>query len=190
MDHHHTAPTPTQQHEDGHVACGRCIGRRTALMGMGAVGVAGLLAACGGGAPSSSGGGAPSATTEPTTEPSTDASAPSPEETTPSEEPATADPDAGGEALTTTADVPEGGGVVLHGPGVVVAQPAAGTFVAFSSTCTHQGCAVTTVADGLITCDCHGSQFNIADGSVVTGPATQPLPQVAIVVEGDRILAG
>ncbi|RIQ21148.1 Rieske (2Fe-2S) protein, partial [Jiangella rhizosphaerae] len=102
---------------------------------------------------------------------------------TPAEQP-------GGEALTTTAEVPVGGGVVLHGPGVVVAQPEAGTFVAYSSTCTHQGCAVTTVADGLITCDCHGSQFNVADGSVANGPAEQPLPPVAITVEGDQILAG
>ncbi|TDD71692.1 hypothetical protein E1262_06060 [Jiangella aurantiaca] len=189
MDHHHAA-TLTQESDDGHVACGRCIGRRTALMGMGAVGVAGLLAACGDDEPST--GGAPSASAEPDTE-STDAGA---DATTPSEpaspsgEPSTPAGEPGGEALTTTAEVPVGGGIVLHGPGVVVAQPAAGTFVAYSSTCTHQGCAVTTVAEGLITCDCHGSRFSVTDGSVVNGPAEQPLPPVAIVVEGDQILAG
>ncbi|PZF81548.1 hypothetical protein C1I92_20800 [Jiangella anatolica] len=153
---------------------------------MGAVGVAGLLAACGGGDDEPSTGGAPPATTEPeasASEPPPSSEPPEDEATTPAGEP-------GGEALTTTADVPVGGGVVLHSAGVVVTQPSAGTFAAFSSTCTHQGCSVTSVADGLITCDCHGSQFNAADGTVANGPAEQPLPPVAIVVEGDQILAG
>ncbi|SDU75123.1 QcrA and Rieske domain-containing protein [Jiangella alkaliphila] len=202
MEQHHTATTLTRE-ADGHQAdgdhrgdhtgsdhagCGRCIGRRTALMGMGAVGVAGLLAACGGGDDEPSTGGAPSATTEPSAEPpsseATTPAEPAPEATTPAEE------EPAGEAIATTADVPVGSGFINDSAGVVVTQPAAGTFVAFSATCTHQGCAVTTVADGLITCDCHGSQYNVADGSVARGPAEQPLPPVAIVVDGDQILAG
>ncbi|RIQ22554.1 hypothetical protein DY240_13540, partial [Jiangella rhizosphaerae] len=64
MDHHHAATTVDRETDGGHAGCGRCIGRRTALMGLGAVGVAGLLAACGGDDEPSTGG-APSATTEP-----------------------------------------------------------------------------------------------------------------------------
>ncbi len=188
MDHHHSATTTDREADGGHAGCGRCIGRRTALMGMGAVGVAGLLAACGGGDDEPSTGGAPSATTEPSAEPpsseATTPAEPAPEATTPAEE------EPAGEAIATTADVPVGSGFINDSAGVVVTQPDAGTFVAFSATCTHQGCAVTTVADGLITCDCHGSQYNVADGSVARGPAEQPLPAVAIVVEGDQILAG
>ncbi|SDS79260.1 ubiquinol-cytochrome c reductase iron-sulfur subunit [Jiangella sp. DSM 45060] len=185
MAQRHAATTTDGDTDGDHAGCGHCVGRRTALMGLGAVGVAGLLAACGGGDDEPSTGGAPSA--QPSAE-ATDGG--SSAEATPPAEPSTPAEEPGGEALTSTDKVPVGGGVVLHVPGVVVAQPEAGTFVAYSSTCTHQGCAVTTVADGLITCDCHGSQFNVADGSVANGPAEQPLPAVAILVEGDQILAG
>lgn len=184
MDHHHAASTLTEEPGEpgGHVACGRCIGRRTALMGFGAVGVAGLLAACGGDEPSA--GGSPSATADPTTEPEQ----PSAEATTPSEEPPAEEPPA--DALATTADVPVGSAFINDSAGVVVTQPTAGTFLGFSATCTHQGCAVTEIEDDLITCTCHGSQYSAADGSVVTGPATEPLAPVAVVVEGDQILPG
>ncbi|MEV5866995.1 Rieske (2Fe-2S) protein [Streptomyces tendae] len=96
-----------------------------------------------------------------------------------------------GAALAATADIPEGGGKVFPDHKVVVTQPAAGDFKAFSATCTHQGCAVKSVADGLINCPCHNSSFSITDGSVQGGPAPKPLPAVQITVSGDSIrLAG
>ena len=93
-------------------------------------------------------------------------------------------------ALATTAEVPEGGGKIIDGKNIVITQPAAGTFKAFSAVCTHQGCIVSTVADGTIDCPCHGSKFSVKDGSVVNGPATRPLPPVAIKVEGTSIVQG
>ncbi|GAA2587436.1 MULTISPECIES: Rieske (2Fe-2S) protein [Streptomyces] len=92
-----------------------------------------------------------------------------------------------GAALAATADIPEGGGKVFPDQKVVVTQPAAGEFKAFSATCTHQGCAVKSVADGVINCPCHNSNFSITDGSVQSGPATKPLPAVRIAVGGDSI---
>jgi Rieske Fe-S protein len=92
------------------------------------------------------------------------------------------------EALVATSDVPYGGGVILTNEEVVVTQPSAGEFACFSSICTHQGCEVGDVAGGTINCPCHGSQFSIADGSVVTGPATAPLEVVPVVVEGDSVV--
>ncbi|GAA2700427.1 Rieske (2Fe-2S) protein [Streptomyces violaceolatus] len=92
-----------------------------------------------------------------------------------------------GAALAATADIPEGGGKVFPDQKVVVTQPAAGDFKAFSATCTHQGCAVKSVADGLINCPCHNSSFSITDGSVQGGPAPKPLPAVQITVSGDSI---
>jgi len=89
--------------------------------------------------------------------------------------------------LGKTEDIPVGGGVIFAPNQVVVTQPVKGTFKAFSSICTHQGCPVATVANGIINCDCHGSKYAIADGSVVNGPAPQPLPPKQITISGDSI---
>lgn len=94
---------------------------------------------------------------------------------------------AGADAIAQTADVPEGGGVILDSPAIVLTQPAAGTFKGFSPVCTHQGCTVSSVSDGTINCPCHGSQFSIEDGSVVTGPATTPLAAMDVTVDGTSI---
>jgi Rieske Fe-S protein len=90
--------------------------------------------------------------------------------------------------LTAVADVPVGGGVVLAGRDVVVTQPVSGTFKAFSATCTHQGCAVSEVANGTINCPCHGSSFAVADGSVTAGPATTPLPEKTVAVRDNAVV--
>ncbi|MFE6823827.1 Rieske (2Fe-2S) protein [Streptomyces sp. NPDC057690] len=94
---------------------------------------------------------------------------------------------AAGAALATTADIPEGGGKVFDSEKVVVTQPTAGTYKAFSAVCTHQGCAVKSISDGVINCPCHNSNFSITDGSVKSGPAQKPLPEVSITVSGDSI---
>lgn len=92
-----------------------------------------------------------------------------------------------GEVIVPTSEVPVGGGVILDEKKVVVTQPTAGEYKAFSSICTHQGCAVTKVEDEAIVCSCHMSLFAITDGSVVDGPADRALPEVAVAVEGDDV---
>lgn len=156
-----------------------CLSRRHALTGLavGGVGVP-FLAACGGddgstatgtsssSAPSSSGSSAGSST------------------------PTAGESSAGGgaaEGLTTTADIPVGGGTIFADEGVVITQPTEGDFKGFSNICTHQGCPVTSVEDGAIVCTCHGSTFSIEDGSVQGGPASSPLEEVALAVDGDAI---
>jgi Rieske Fe-S protein len=94
----------------------------------------------------------------------------------------------GGAALTSTTDIPVGGGAIFADRQVVVTQPTAGQFKAFSSTCTHEGCTVSQVSDGTINCPCHGSRFSVTDGSVVRGPAESPLPAKNIQVEGNSIV--
>jgi len=93
----------------------------------------------------------------------------------------------GGEALAKTSDIEVGGGEVFTDQEVVVTQPKAGEFKCFTAVCTHQGCIVSDVSDGTINCACHGSQYSIEDGSVVTGPATFPLAAEPITVSGDEI---
>ena len=71
-----------------------------------------------------------------------------------------------------------------------MAQQTKGDFTAFSAVCTHQGCLVGSVEGEEILCPCHGSVFSTADGSVLNGPATAPLDEVAISVDGDQISLG
>ena len=133
--------------------------RRALLLGAGAIGAAGVLAACGSSSPTTTnpgnggnGGGAPAS--------------PQP---------------------VKVSDVPVGGGAIFADQNFVVTQPAAGQFKAFSATCTHEQCLVSRIQGDKIICPCHGSEYNIADGSVAVGPAVRPLPARTAAVTGDTI---
>jgi nitrite reductase/ring-hydroxylating ferredoxin subunit len=97
---------------------------------------------------------------------------------------------ASGAALGPASDIPVGGGKVFASAQVVVTQPSAGEYKAFSAVCTHGQCIVDQVADGTIDCPCHGSKFSAKDGSVVIGPAASPLPGVRISVSSGQISTG
>jgi Rieske Fe-S protein len=85
--------------------------------------------------------------------------------------------------------VPVGGGTVYETLEVVVTQPEAGRFQGLSAVCTHTGCIVDKVADGLIECPCHGSRYHL-DGTVARGPAPRALASRPVkVVDGTVLLA-
>ncbi|GAA3490301.1 Rieske (2Fe-2S) protein [Streptomyces cremeus] len=106
----------------------------------------------------------------------------------PADQPAPSDPSAPQPApLAATSDIPVGGGKVFKDEKIVVTQPEAGSFKAFSATCTHAGCSVADVTGGTINCPCHGSKYRVADASVAGGPAPSPLPPRAITVENGSI---
>jgi Rieske Fe-S protein len=92
-----------------------------------------------------------------------------------------------GTAVGPTSSVPVCGGKIFEDQSVVVTQPSAGTFKAFSAICTHQGCTVSSVSGGTINCPCHGSKFKIADGSVASGPAKRPLPGKQVTASGGQL---
>lgn len=94
-----------------------------------------------------------------------------------------------GAELAATTEVPVGGGIVLTEERIVVTQPTEGEFRAFTAVCTHQSLLVTSVADGTIKCDNHGSSYSAETGEVAGGPAPSRLAAVEIKIEGDRILA-
>lgn len=94
------------------------------------------------------------------------------------------------EAALTTGAVPVEGGVIIEESKVVVVQPEAGTFAAYTAVCPHQGCLVTSVANNEIICACHDSRFSSIDGSVIQGPALEGLTTAAISVDGDTITTG
>jgi len=85
------------------------------------------------------------------------------------------------------ADIPVGGGKVFDATKVVVTQPKAGEFKAFSAICTHKGCTVAGVANGTISCPCHGSTYDAATGQVTGGPAPAPLPPKTVTVNGGSL---
>jgi len=151
--------------------------RRTLLRGTAIVGIAGLsgvgLAACGGDEGTTAGGTGSSVAP-------TSAAPTSP----PASEPAGG---AGGGGLATTSEIPVGGGKIFEAEKVVVTQPTAGDFKAFTAVCTHMGCTVNAVSAGVISCPCHGSKYSATDGSVTGGPAPRPLAAKTVTVSGEDI---
>lgn len=96
-----------------------------------------------------------------------------------------------GQSLVPLVSVPEGGGVVVDGPGgkkIVVVRVSANEVKAYDATCTHQGATVGKPSGGVITCPAHGSQFAAADGAVKKGPAASALRAVAVKLEGDQVV--
>ena len=65
-------------------------------------------------------------------------------------------------------------------PGIVL-QLSKGTFVAFDAVCPHAGCQVGYAPSAkLLVCPCHGSEFQVATGQVITGPAPHGLTPLNI----------
>ncbi|MEV0999262.1 Rieske (2Fe-2S) protein [Nonomuraea sp. NPDC050202] len=146
--------------------------RRAVFASVGAGGLALAITACSGGTDSATTAGTAAESSAPQAGASTSASSA---------------PQAGG-ALAKTADIPVGGGTIFKEQKVVVTQPTAGEFKAFSALCTHKGCPVGSVEGDAIVCPCHNSKFAITDGSVTAGPAEQPLAAQQIKVENDQIM--
>jgi Rieske Fe-S protein len=141
--------------------------RRSVLRVTAAVGVVGaaapLLAACGSDTPTAA----------------------SPAQTTP----AAGGAASGATTIVAANDVPVGGSVVkiVEDRKVIVTQPIAGQFKAFSAICTHNGCTVKGVDQGSILCVCHGSRFDETTGAVVQGPAQAPLASIPVVVRSGDV---
>jgi cytochrome b6-f complex iron-sulfur subunit len=62
------------------------------------------------------------------------------------------------------------------GRSILVARTGTDSFSALSSTCTHEGCAITAFVGQDFVCLCHGAEFD-SSGLVVAGPTRTPLPQ-------------
>ena len=66
---------------------------------------------------------------------------------------------------------------------------AGGTFYAFDDTCTHEGCSLAEgdLEETILTCSCHGSQFDVSNGELLRGPAQEPLESYEIRVEDGNL---
>ena len=103
-------------------------------------------------------------------------------------EPAPPDNPPGGSVarfLADTGDIPVGGGRILGW--VLVVQPTAGTFAAFSAVCPHRGARVSPPENGVMTCYEHTSLFRMTDGAVIAGPTPTGLTAIPITVDGTAI---
>jgi Rieske Fe-S protein len=156
--------------------------RRGVLAGVGLVGLAGAITACS----SSSSSSTPPASAATTAAPTAAATSAATSAAASSSASAASGGSAAG-ALATTSEITVGSGKIFTDKLVVVTQPTAGEFKAFSAVCTHMGCTVNQISNGTIDCPCHGSQYSIKTGAVVAGPAPKPLPAKQIKVTGDSI---
>ncbi|PBC80934.1 Ferredoxin subunit of nitrite reductase or a ring-hydroxylating dioxygenase [Streptomyces sp. 2112.3] len=166
----------TATEETGQATAGRGAARRTVVAAVGAAGLTAALAACGGsmedagsGNSKAEGGGQAG---------SSGASG------------GDAAGGGGGTILAKTSEIPKGGGKIFKADKVVVTQPQDGDIKAFSAICTHAGCVVGEVSGGTINCMCHGSKFDITDGSVKKGPATKGLAPAKVNVKGGSVALG
>jgi cytochrome b6-f complex iron-sulfur subunit len=97
-----------------------------------------------------------------------------------------------GAAIAAESDVAPGSAVTFKNAGspAVLVHLDNGDFVAYSAICTHQGCTV-AYKNGQLACPCHGSVFDPADGAaVVAGPASNPLAEIPVKVQGGDVVKG
>ena len=92
----------------------------------------------------------------------------------------------------SVADLPVGSmkTVVVRGKRIALAN-VDGTFFAVDDTCTHEQRSLGTeglLDSGVITCCCHGSQFEVASGKVLSLPAPSDVGTYEVKVEGNDVL--
>ena len=88
-------------------------------------------------------------------------------------------------------EVPEGSATAfaISEQEVAVAR-AGGKLYAFDDICSHRRCNLAMggeIEGTTITCECHGSIFEMSDGSVLEGPATEPIATFAVQEQDGQI---
>lgn len=82
------------------------------------------------------------------------------------------------ETIIIPPDVPEG--VTFHDS--VIVSKVDNTIEIFSSKCTHLGCKINKIENGLLVCPCHGSEFH-ENGTVARGPAAKSLEKLPYTLD-------
>ena len=79
----------------------------------------------------------------------------------------------------------------MEGTRVAVAN-VDGRFFAIGDSCTHRGCSLSDgeLSGTVVTCPCHGGQFDVTNGEVVGGPPRESTPTYFVQAEGDEFRIG
>jgi nitrite reductase/ring-hydroxylating ferredoxin subunit len=67
-----------------------------------------------------------------------------------------------------------------------------GQFYAIGDVCTHRGCSLSEgeISGLTVICRCHGGQFELTSGEVVSGPPQQPVASYRVELAGDEFRIG
>ena len=94
-----------------------------------------------------------------------------------------------GTKIGAATDVPVGTAFSFDAPDgnpAYVVQPAAGTYLAYSRVCPHQGCSVDFTGQEFA-CPCHGAVFAEGTGDAISGPARSPLQKYQVTESGGSL---
>ena len=91
-------------------------------------------------------------------------------------------------------DIPVGGVKLFTYPTkddhCILVRTSENEHVSYSQKCTHLSCAVYySQESNRLECPCHKGFFSVADGSVLQGPPSRPLPRIVLETRGDEIVA-
>ena len=89
-----------------------------------------------------------------------------------------------------TADVPADRMVVVDVAGARIAVAnVQGVYYAFGDECTHEQCSLAEgdLAGTTVTCMCHGAEFDVRTGAVLSPPAVVPIRVYRTRVEDDAL---
>lgn len=94
--------------------------------------------------------------------------------------------------VAKAADIQPGELALFEVEGVRVAVGNAnGRFYAIDDTCTHEQCSLAeegTLEGTVVTCGCHGAQFDVTTGAVLAPPALEPVKAYPIRIEQGHLV--
>ena len=94
--------------------------------------------------------------------------------------------------IASTADIKPGELAAFQVDGVRIAVANAnGRFFAIDDTCTHEDCSLAdegTLDGTVVTCGCHGAQFDVTTGAVLAPPAFEPVKSYALRVDQGNVV--
>ena len=94
--------------------------------------------------------------------------------------------------VARTTDIKPGELAMFDVEGVRIAVAnASGRFFAIDDTCTHEQCSLAeegTLDGTVVTCGCHGAQFDVTTGQVLAPPAVEPVKAYRLRVEQGHVV--